>query len=94
MTGFTADRGMLPNQREVTDVMIKLNLVLPGNLIVTLAALGALFLLVDIIQLVAAITGGVDFLAFGTGKVAGRAQQFFMPPLEREVGFNIMIKGR
>jgi hypothetical protein len=94
MTGFTADRGMLTNQRENTDVMIKSNLVLPGNLIVALAALGALFLLVGIIQLVAAITGGVDFPAFGVGKVAGRTQQFFMPTLEREVGFGVMVEGR
>ena len=48
--------------------MVKSNLVLPGNLIVTLSALGALFLLVGIIQLMAAITGGVDFLGFSAGK--------------------------
>jgi hypothetical protein len=73
MTGFTACSGMLTNQRENTDVMVKANLVLPGNLIVTLAALGALFLLVDIVRFVAAVTGGVDFPGFSTGKVASRA---------------------
>jgi len=94
MTGFTAGRGMLTNQRENTDVMVKPNFVLPGNLVVTLAALGALFFLVDIIRLVAAVTGCVDFPGFGAGKVAGRAPQLFMPAFKREVGFSVMIKGR
>ena len=60
----------------------------------TLAALGALFFLVGIIRLVAAIAGGVDFLAFSAGEMASHAQQVFMPAFEREVGFSVMIKGR
>jgi hypothetical protein len=61
---------------------------------VTLTALGALFFLVGIILLVAAIAGGVDFPAFGAGEMASRAQQVLVPALEREVGFGVMIKGR
>ena len=94
MTGFAADRGMLTNQREYTDVMVKANLVLPGNFIVTLAALGSLFFLVDIIRFVTAVAGGVDFPGFSAGEVASRTQQLLMPALEREVGFSVMIKGR
>ena len=60
----------------------------------TLAALGALFFLVGIILLMAAIAGGVDFPAFGAGEMASRAQQVLVPALEREVGFSVMIKGR
>jgi len=93
MTGFATGRGMLANQRENTDVMVKPNLVLPGNLVVTLAAVGALFLLVGIILLMAAIAVGVDCPGFSAGKMAGRAQQLFMLTLEREVGFSVMIKG-
>ena len=74
--------------------MVKANLVLPGNLIVTLVTLGSLFFLVDIIRFVTAVTGGVDFPGFGAGKVAGRAPQLFMPAFKREVGFSVMIKGR
>ena len=72
--------------------MVKANLVLPGNLIVTLATLGTLFFLVGIIQLVAAITGGIDFLGFSASSVASFAFQFFMPTSEWEVGLSVMIK--
>jgi len=74
--------------------MIKANLVLPGNLIVTLATLGALVFLVDIVRLMATVTGGIDFPVFITGKMASRAHQFFMSTLQREIGFSVMIKGR
>ena len=94
MTGFTTGRVMLANQWENTQVMVKAYLVLPRNLIVTLATLGALFFLVDIVQLMAAVTGGIDFPGFITGKVASLAHQFFMSTLQREVGFSVMIKGR
>ena len=93
MTGFATGRGMLTNQWENTDVMVKPNLVLPGNLVVTLAALGALFLLVGVILLMAAIAGGVDCPGFCAGKMAGCAQQVFMSTLEWEVGFSVVIKG-
>ena len=85
---------MLTNQRENTDVMIEANFVLPGDFIVTLAAVGTLFFLVGIVQLMAAITGGIDFPGFSAGPVASRTQQFFMPPFERKVGFSVMIEGR
>jgi len=74
--------------------MVEANLVLPGNLIVTLVALGALFLLMGIVQLMTAITGGIDFPGFITGKVASRTQQFLMSPPQRKVGFSVMIEGR
>jgi hypothetical protein len=74
--------------------MIKTNLVLPGNLIVTLVALGTLVFLVDIVRLVAAITGGIDFPVFITGKMTSRTHQFFMSTLQREIGFSVVIKGR
>jgi len=93
MTGFTTGRVMLTNQWENTQVMVKAYLVLPRNLIVTLATLGALFFLVDIVRLMAAITGGIDFPGFITGKVASLAHQFFVSTLQREVGFIVMIKG-
>ena len=74
--------------------MVEANLVLPGNLIVTLVALGALFLFMGIVQLMTAITGGIDFPGFITGKVASRTQQFLMSPPQRKVGFSVMIEGR
>ncbi len=72
--------------------MVKANLVLPGNLIVALLAPGTLLFLVGIIQLMAAITGGVDFLGFSASSVASFAFQFFMPASEWEVGLSVMIK--
>jgi hypothetical protein len=94
MTGFTTVRGMLANQWKTSQVMIKANLVLPGNLIVTLATFGTLVFLVNIVLLMAAVTGGIDVLGFITGKMAGRAHQFFVCAPQREVGLSVMIKGR
>jgi hypothetical protein len=94
MTGFTTDRVMLTNQWENTQVMVETNLVLPGNFVMTLVALGALFLLMRIVQLMAAITGGIDLPGFITGKMASRAQQFLMPTPQGEVGFSVVIEGR
>jgi hypothetical protein len=74
--------------------MIKANLVLPGNFVVTLITLGTLVFLVDIVLLMAAVTGGIDCPGFITGKVTSRAHQFFMATLQREVGFSVVIEGR
>ena len=94
MTGFTTGCVMLANQWENTQVMVKANLVLPGDLIVALLTAFALFLLMGIIQLMAAITCGVDFLGFSVRRVTSFTFKFFMLASQREVGFFVMIKGR
>jgi hypothetical protein len=49
---------------------------------------------VGIIQLMAAITGGVDFLGFSVRRVTSFTFQIFMPTSKWEVGFSVMIKCR
>lgn len=47
-----------------------------------------------IIQLMAAITGGVDFLGFSVGRVTSFTFKFFMLASKWEIGFSVMLKCR
>jgi hypothetical protein len=92
MTGFTADCGMLADERETTQVMVESNFFLPGNFIVTLAALGALFFFMNIVLFVTAVTGGINFFGFGANGMTCFTDQLFMRAIEREIGVCVVIK--
>ena len=92
MTGFTTDCGMLADERETAQIMVESNFFLPGNFIVTLVALGALFIFMNIVLFVAAVTGGINFLCFSANGMTCLADQVFMRTVEREIGVCVVIK--
>jgi hypothetical protein len=92
MARFTADHGMLTDECEIAQVVIETNLVLPGNIIVTLIAAGALVTLVHIILFMAAVTVFFDFFGLGAKRMACLAYQVFMCTFEREFGVYAVIK--
>ena len=83
---------MLADKWKNTYIMVKTNPVLPGNFVVAQAALGALFLFMDIIQFMTAVTGGVNLPGFGIFEVTSLALQFLMLAPQGEIGFGVMIK--
>jgi len=92
MTGFTTDCGMLADERETAQIMVESNFFLPGNFIVTLVALGALFIFMNIVLFVAAVTSGINFLCFSANCMTCLAGQVFMRTVEREIGVCVVIK--
>ena len=92
MARFTADHGMLTDECEIAQVVIETNFVLPGNIIVTLIAAGALVTLVHIILLMAAVTVYFDFFGLGAKRMTCLAYQTFMCAFEREFSVCAVIK--
>lgn len=72
--------------------MIETNPVLPGNIIVTVIAAGALVTLVHIILFMAAVTVFFDFFGLGAKPMTCLAYQTFMCALEREFSACAVIK--
>ena len=92
MAGFTTDCGMLADERETAQIMVESNFFLPGNFIVTLVALGALFIFMNIVLFVAVVTSGINFLCFSTNCMTCLADQVFMRTVEREIGVCVVVK--
>lgn len=92
VTGLTARCGMLADQREIGQIVIKADILQPGNFAVTLIAFDALLALVHVVLFVTAVAGGVNFLGFGTEGVTGLARQAVVRAMEREIGISPMIE--
>jgi hypothetical protein len=92
MARFTADHGVLADEGEIAQVVIETNLVLPGNIIVTLIASGALVTFVHIILFMAAVTAFFDFFGLGAKRMTCIANQNFMCAFEREFSICTVIK--
>lgn len=94
VTGFATDRRVLPDQRKFSQVMIETHVHLPADFVMAAGAIGALFLCVAVVELVTAVTIGIDFLGFGADCMAGRAGEVGMGAVEREIGICIVIEFR
>lgn len=94
MAGFTAEHGMLAYEREFTQIMVKSHRVLPGDLAVALFTLDALSFLVGIVLFMATVTGGIDFLGFGTNRMTGLAYQVLMRAVKCEIGVCVVVEFR
>lgn len=92
MTAFAAERRMLSYQWEAAQVMIKADLCLPGNFVMTLVTSLALFILVSVVLPVTAVTVGINFLCFCADQVTCLAGEIAMRTIECEVGVCIVVK--
>lgn len=92
MAGLTTERSVLAYERETAQIMVKSNLFLPGNFVVALAALFTLLIFVNIVLLVAAVTGGINFLGFGADRMACLANQAFMRTNECKIGVCVVVE--
>jgi hypothetical protein len=92
MAGFAAEYGMLAYQRKFTQVMVKTNRVLPGNLTVALLTIFTLFVVVGVVLFMATVTTGIDFLGFGAYGMTCLAYQVLMCTVECEIGVCVMIE--
>jgi len=92
MAGFTTEHGMLTYERKFTQIMVKSNCVLPGDLAVALLTLVTLFVVMGIVLFMAAVTAGIDFFCFGANGMTCLAYQVLMRAVEREIGVCVMVE--
>ncbi|MCP4982670.1 MAG: hypothetical protein GY935_19510, partial [Gammaproteobacteria bacterium] len=94
MANFTTDHRVLTYQWELAQIMVKAHVLLPRNFLMALVAFGSLIAVMDIILLVAAETGRIDFLAFCANDMTGVADQILMRTVECEIRVCAMVKLR
>ena len=82
----------MADERETAQIMVESNFFLPGNFIVTLAALGALLILMNIVLFVTAVTGGINFFCFSANGMTCFTDQLFMRAVECEISVCVVIK--
>lgn len=93
VAGFTAQNGMLPNQGEITQVMVEMHILQPpAGCVMALIAVFPQLRLMRIFMLMAAIAGLVRFALGRRVLMTGLATGFFVRTFQRKFCLSVVIK--